>query len=287
MAIAVPLAGAAPKPTVSMAAGLVTVTAKGNVDDSWVLAGNAASMTVTATSDITAGTGCTQTSTMVVTCAAATVVSADSGSGNDVVNAAALDLPVTASLGAGNDSFTGGTKADTVDGGAGDDAIAGGGGVDTVTYSTATADVRVDFDGNADDGVSSTERDNVAADVENAIGGAGNDFLVGNSKANRLTGGAGNDTLTGYGAVDQLYGGDGNDVAVGGAGADRLYGEAGNDRLVGGKGKDVAAGGAGNDNLNSRDHKKGDKSKGGAGADKCLANRGDKLTSCETKRYAG
>ncbi|HEY6896048.1 MAG TPA: M10 family metallopeptidase C-terminal domain-containing protein, partial [Rhodocyclaceae bacterium] len=38
--------------------------------------------------------------------------------------------------------------------------------------------------------------------IENAVGGSGNDKLVGNSVANHLNGGAGNDTLTGGGGND-------------------------------------------------------------------------------------
>ena len=56
--------------------------------------------------------------------------------------------------------------------------------------------------------------------IENAIGGAGDDMLIGNDVANRLEGGAGR---------DQLTGGAGDDVLLGGAGADMLDGGAGVD----------------------------------------------------------
>jgi len=42
-------------------------------------------------------------------------------------------------------------------------------------------------------------------EIENAIGGSGNDTIVGNSLANQITGGAGNDTITG---------GDGDDTVI-------------------------------------------------------------------------
>ncbi len=48
--------------------------------------------------------------------------------------------------------------------------------------------------------------------IENAIGGSGNDSLLGNSAANTLTGGAGNDKLNGKGGTDLLTGGLGNDT---------------------------------------------------------------------------
>lgn len=68
--------------------------------------------------------------------------------------------------------------------------------------------------------------DNPASYIENAIGGSGNDTLVGNAVANRLDGGAGNDTLTGNG---------GNDVFVYEGGADTIT--------------DFAAGGGGGDQI--------------------------------------
>jgi len=50
--------------------------------------------------------------------------------------------------------------------------------------------------------------------IENAVGGSGNDLLVGNEAANTLKGGAGNDRLYGAGGADILWGGKGNDVFV-------------------------------------------------------------------------
>ena len=54
---------------------------------------------------------------------------------------------------------------------------------------------------------------NPASLIENVIGGSGNDRIVGNIAANRLTGGNGNDTL---------YGLTGNDMLKGGRGADNF-----------------------------------------------------------------
>ena len=59
--------------------------------------------------------------------------------------------------------------------------------------------------------------------IENAIGGSGNDVIIGNSADNTLIGGLGNDTLSG---------GAGNDTLHGSGGLDQLNGEAGNDTLV-------------------------------------------------------
>ncbi|MCX4216107.1 serralysin family metalloprotease [Pseudomonas sp. MCal1] len=56
--------------------------------------------------------------------------------------------------------------------------------------------------------------------VENAIGGSGNDLLIGNSAANELIGGAGNDIIYGGGGGDTLWGGEGVDTFVFGAASD-------------------------------------------------------------------
>src|SRR5204863_7053 len=48
----------------------------------------------------------------------------------------------------------------------------------------------------------------------NAVGGPGNDTLIGNAIANVLNGGAGNDTLAGGAGNDTIIGGGGTDTAV-------------------------------------------------------------------------
>ncbi len=50
--------------------------------------------------------------------------------------------------------------------------------------------------------------------IENAVGGIGDDTLIGNAVGNALSGGFGNDTLTGGAGNDSLSGGLGNDTAV-------------------------------------------------------------------------
>ncbi|MDJ0736010.1 MAG: M10 family metallopeptidase C-terminal domain-containing protein [Nostocaceae cyanobacterium] len=78
--------------------------------------------------------------------------------------------------------------------------------------------------------------------IENAIGGAGNDTLIGNNVANSLSGGFGNDYLTGNGGNDTLIGGTGSDTLVGGSGNDILIGYSGGteyDILMGGTGTDT------------------------------------------------
>lgn len=96
------------------------------------------------------------------------------------------------------------------------------------------------------------------SDIENALGGGGNDALNGNVLANAMDGGAGNDILDGKGGsdnlagglgFDSLVGGPGNDTLRGGEQADTLLGGDGDDYLNAGKGTDSLDGGAGNDTL--------------------------------------
>lgn len=51
--------------------------------------------------------------------------------------------------------------------------------------------------------------------IENAVGGGGNDIIVGNSASNRINGGAGNDVISGGAGIDYLTGGSGSDTFVG------------------------------------------------------------------------
>ncbi len=91
--------------------------------------------------------------------------------------------------------------------------------------------------------------------IENAIGGSGNDVIVGNAADNTLNGGAGNDTLNGGQGTDILYGGAGADILSGDGnyyinfGNDILYGGDGNDTLQGNDGDDLLIGGTGADIL--------------------------------------
>lgn len=50
--------------------------------------------------------------------------------------------------------------------------------------------------------------------IENAVGGGGNDIIVGNAVSNKLNGGAGNDVISGGAGIDYVTGGAGNDTFV-------------------------------------------------------------------------
>lgn len=75
--------------------------------------------------------------------------------------------------------------------------------------------------------------------IENAIGGSGNDEIVGNAIDNVLEGGDGNDLLIGNAGRDTIFGGDGRDEISGGEGVDLLQGGADTDILSGGAGEDT------------------------------------------------
>jgi serralysin len=65
--------------------------------------------------------------------------------------------------------------------------------------------------------------------IENAIGGAGDDRIIGNQASNVLEGRVGKDELEGKGGADTLLGGAGDDTLDGGSGSDVLRGDEGYD----------------------------------------------------------
>ncbi|WP_439613881.1 M10 family metallopeptidase C-terminal domain-containing protein [Reyranella sp.] len=178
--------------------------------------------------------------------------------------------------GAGNDLVIVGTGGSTLD---------GGDGIDTVSFINLSKSVIVDLlQGQATGTDMGAGRLN---DFENAIGGAGDDTLVGNDASNRLEGNGGDDTLVGGGAsphgVNELWGGAGADAAsyagtsavvyvdlgaqvgfvagtlvdrmssienlIGGSGTNTLVGNDGANALIGGSGIDYLYGQEGNDVL--------------------------------------
>ena len=107
--------------------------------------------------------------------------------------------------------------------------------------------------------------------IEHASTGGGQDHLVGNHLANRLSGGGGNDTIEGREGDDTLEGGEGSDRIHGGA-----YGEAmesGDDRISGGGGGDVVHGGDGDDHIDGGEH--GDTLHGEDGEDTLIGGGGN------------
>ena len=125
----------------------------------------------------------------------------DGGTGNDTLNGDA-----------GNDTLIGGDGNDTVNGGTGDDTIVagsgrgndhydGGAGIDTIVYSSTTQGITVSLGGEHGT-VGFAEGNEIDSDtivnVENIVGGSGDDWLEGNSP---VIAGAG---VLGPGAVENL-----------------------------------------------------------------------------------
>jgi hypothetical protein len=131
---------------------------------------------------------------------ALSVVVAGGGGGDDVI----IGSP-------GADVLDGGPGRDLLLGSTGADVVRGGSGFDTASACGARSPVSLSLDGAADDGVSG-QGANVADDVEDLVGGDGDDTLTGNSASNHLDGGLGDDTLDGGAGPDALDGGEGRDV---------------------------------------------------------------------------
>ncbi|WP_152047600.1 tandem-95 repeat protein [Aureimonas psammosilenae] len=191
---------------------------------------------------------------------------------------------------AGNNNIAGGDGNDVLEGLAGTDKLDGGDGIDTASYSRSAAGVTVDLASRI--GFGGSDGNDVLISIENALGSAFDDTLIGGDGANVLDGSAGNDTLIG-GAGDTLIGGEGTDTAsyarsknavlvdlstglgFGGDGAshtligvENLTGSRYFDVLSGDAGANVLDGSGGNDIL-----------EGGAGADMLLGGAGSDTAS--------
>ncbi|ANG63895.1 hypothetical protein A8C75_16365 [Marinobacterium aestuarii] len=166
------------------------------------------------------------------------------------------------------------TQIENIKGGSGNDTfivqkgaelkgtLDGGGGINTLSYTDPAASlifdksysgaVAVDFTvGSAADSARATAIAGFAVgkvtNIQQVIGGNGDDFLKGFSGADDLSGGKGADTLQGGAGIDLLKGDAGDDHLDGGADTDTLEGGAGNDTLVASTGGDTLKGGAGDD----------------------------------------
>ena len=173
---------------------------------------------------------------------------------------------------AGNDTIWGGSQPDAnSDAGVGGghyEEIHGGGGIDTLTFQFARAaaglegeetvpkdgtigSVYVDLQDNlgqaafTGSAVFTSDADSLQIasllnGIENVIGGALNDTILGDAGANILQGGEG---------ADDINGRDGNDTVDGGKGDDTVHGGGDDDTVIGSQGTDAYNGGLGIDTL--------------------------------------
>ena len=136
------------------------------------------------------------------------------------------------------DTMLGGGRNDTLEGAGGNDSIDGGDGADTASYATATLGVTVDLRMTTAQNTGGAGTDTLNR-IENLLGGAGHDRLIGDGLGNAITGGTGNDSINGGAGPDSLFGGLGEDLIEGGEGDDMLNGHRGRDLLIGGAGNDT------------------------------------------------
>lgn len=131
---------------------------------------------------------------------------------------------------AGDDRLYGGNGEDVLRGGLGADLLDGGAGVDTADYSDVGVAVTIRVSGQSNDGQGSVD---TLVNIENVIGTAFNDVIIGDGGANRLVGGLGADTLSGMAGNDILEGGTGAaNTLIGGLGDDTYIVSVAGDSLV-------------------------------------------------------
>jgi Ca2+-binding RTX toxin-like protein len=190
-----------------------------NASVTYALTGNVENLTLTGSAAIN-GTG-NGLGNIIIGNGAANVL--DGADGDDRIDG-----------GAGNDSMFGGDGNDTFIGTpAGSDSYDGGSGIDTLDFSSLTPPITLTLKDR-----SAVFGSGTVVNIENVLGGSGNDVITGNGQANLLRGNVGD---------DKLNGGNGNDVLHGGSGRDTLDGGAGDDVLIGGFGNDILTGGGGVD----------------------------------------
>jgi Ca2+-binding RTX toxin-like protein len=169
----------------------------------------------------------------------------DGGDGADIVrfddspNAVTIDLAAGTATGWGtdvvsgveavigthlNDTLLGDSNDNAFLGGFGDDAIDGRGGVDQAAYFDSFEPVAVDLAAGTATGWGA----DALVDIENVLGSARDDVLIGDDGPNAIAGGRGDDTISGAAGDDRLVGDDGVDSADGGGGTDACDAETEN-----------------------------------------------------------
>jgi Ca2+-binding RTX toxin-like protein len=125
----------------------------------------------------------------------------------------------------GDDSVSGGAgNSDVIVGGPGNDHVDGGpGDHDIASYAGTGGAVTIDLGPGSVSGAESEHLDG----IEDAIGGSGDDTMVGTGASdNRLDGGPGDDRLQAAGGGDEAFGGPGSDDCGGGFAAETSCGKS-------------------------------------------------------------
>lgn len=141
----------------------------------------------------------------------------ESGAGDDVLVGSSVANVLHGA--AGNDRLDGAGDNDTLIGGEGNDTLDGGLGNNTASYQTSTVSVKVTLETTQAQNTLAAGTDTLL-NIQNLLGGSGNDSLIGNAQANLLNGSSGNDSLLGGAGSDSLRGGAGTDTLAGGTGGD-------------------------------------------------------------------
>jgi Ca2+-binding RTX toxin-like protein len=266
-----------PVPTASVVNGQLRVDDVDDVANNYIVRDVSDGVAVSDTNPVTAGPGCTATTSTSAVCVGATKTRIDAGAGDDNITVESM-LPTDVYGGSGNDTYHAGPTPD------GRTRFFGGDGIDHADYSARTTAVTITLDGAANDGAPK-ERDNIERDVEGVMGGSGDDHLSAGTLDAVLDGGAGDDVLRGGSGNDTLLGGAGNDTLLGGPGNDQLIGGDGDDYLRGGLGQDVYDAGAGDDVVVAND-RTADVIDCGSGQDHLTADRTiDQSSGCESTLY--
>ena len=147
------------------------------------------------------------------------IENARGGSGADIIigNSAANVLDGAGGADAlaglvGNDVLYGRDGNDVLAGGQGADTLDGGAGTDTADYGSSSAGVSINLVSGKYSGGDATG--DILVSIENVVGSAFDDKLVGDQGRNVLSGGGGSDTINGGGGADVLSGGTGADIFV-------------------------------------------------------------------------
>jgi Ca2+-binding RTX toxin-like protein len=142
--------------------------------------------------------------------------------GNDTLNGGPGDHDQVEG-GPGDDSLSGGAgDFDVLTGGPGNDSIDGGPGAhDIASYAGTGGAVTINLETGT---VTGAENEHLTG-IEDAIGGSGDDTLIGSTATpNRLDGGPGDDRLLAAGPEDEAFGGPGSDTCTGGFSAETSCG---------------------------------------------------------------